>query len=262
MNDEFRSETTQERSLLSNNSNQRKMRAVLFDFDGTLCFRTPSLSDVIDSTIEPYIALSKEKKLASRRYWHYYWAPSAEMIRDEEVFGRSRSEPFWRQYLERYFRVIGVPLELHGELYPIVLSSIHETPSKEMLGHDVITTLDSLLSSGMKIGLLTNRENSVRNQLVTMGISEFFDVVITAGEAGMLKPSPLLFQYAAELMQVDPNDVVYVGDNYYTDIAGAVTAGLEAVLVDPQHVFRGVGCVTISTVGELKGILPQIPISF
>ena len=262
MNDDFRSETAQESSPLSNSSNRSKLRAVLFDFDGTLCFRTPPLSDVIDNTIEPYIALSEEKKLASRRYWHYYWAPSAEMIRDEEVFGRARSEPFWRQYLERYFRVIGVPLELHGELYPIVLSSIHETPSQEMLGHDVIATLASIHALGMKIGLLTNREYSVRSQLEVMGISKFFDVVITAGEAGMLKPSPLLFQYAAECMQVDPKDVVYVGDNYYTDIAGAVTAGLAAVLIDPQYVFRGVRCVTISTVGELKELLPQLPNSF
>jgi HAD superfamily hydrolase (TIGR01662 family) len=234
------------------------LQAVLFDFDGTLCFRTPSLSDVIDRSIEPYFALSEEKKQASRRYWHYYWAPSAEMIRDEGVFGRSRSDPFWCQYLERYFQVIGVPPKLHKELYPTVLSSIRETPSQETLGHDVIATLALILSLGMKIGLLTNRENSVRSQLEIMGISEFFNVAITAGETGMLKPSPLLFQYAAERMQVDPKDVVYVGDNYYTDIAGAVTAGLEAVLIDPQHVFRGVRCVTISTVGELNEVLPQL----
>lgn len=255
MNANPRASSGSDNHVFSRKQERVPPRAILFDFDGTLCFRTPTLNEVIHAVIEPFVSLSREKKRASHRFWHYYWAPSAEFVRDEMLYGQARSEPFWMQYLERYFKVVGVPLTMKEALFPLIITSIESTVSQEMLGHDVVNTLAAVKSMGFKLGLLTNRELPILDQLEMMGIAGYFDVIMTASDARSLKPSPLIFEFAAERMQVNPEEVMYVGDNYYTDIAGAVSAGLQAVLVDPMLAFNGLGCPVISTVGELLPIL-------
>ena len=45
----------------------------------------------------------------------------------------------------------------------------------------------------------------------------------------------MALQMAGDL---SPTQVVYVGDNYYADVVGALNVGMDAILVDPHDIFR------------------------
>ena len=61
------------------------------------------------------------------------------------------------------------------------------------------------------------------------GLRPYLDLVIVSGDVGVHKPDPALFLYACDKVQLPPVDCMYVGDHPVNDIAGALSAGMQAV---------------------------------
>jgi epoxide hydrolase-like predicted phosphatase len=57
---------------------------------------------------------------------------------------------------------------------------------------------------------------------------EIFDAVVISGEVGMRKPEPAIYRYAAEQLEVDPGDCVFV-DDLGSNVKGAVGVGMVGV---------------------------------
>lgn len=90
--------------------------------------------------------------------------------------------------------------------------------------------LDRLVAEGRPLGILSNGFRDVqRNKLINSGLEKYFDVVVLSGEAGVAKPNPEIFRFAARKANVDQKDCVMVGDSLVTDIAGACNAGWPSV---------------------------------
>ncbi len=53
--------------------------------------------------------------------------------------------------------------------------------------------------------------------------------IVTAQEAGVEKPHPRMFELALQKLQMQPHEVVMVGDSHERDIAGAQAMGITAV---------------------------------
>lgn len=49
------------------------------------------------------------------------------------------------------------------------------------------------------------------------------------------KPGPKNYRRAMELMRTDCGNTIFIGDQIFTDIAGANLAGIRSVLVEPIH---------------------------
>lgn len=49
------------------------------------------------------------------------------------------------------------------------------------------------------------------------------------------KPRPENYRRAMELMQTDCGNTVFIGDQVFTDVAGAKLAGIYSILVEPIH---------------------------
>lgn len=71
-------------------------------------------------------------------------------------------------------------------------------------------------------------------KLQRSGIDHFFSHVITSESAKSRKPDTAIFDHALELSQTKKEEVIMVGDNLKTDIAGAVAAGWEAIWYQPE----------------------------
>jgi epoxide hydrolase-like predicted phosphatase len=57
---------------------------------------------------------------------------------------------------------------------------------------------------------------------------ELFDAVVISGEVGMRKPEPAIYRYAADKLQVDPAECVFV-DDLGPNVKGAVAVGMVGV---------------------------------
>ncbi|MBC8065550.1 MAG: HAD-IA family hydrolase, partial [Chlorobia bacterium] len=58
------------------------------------------------------------------------------------------------------------------------------------------------------------------------------EMVVASLEYGVEKPDPRLFHVVLDHFEVDPSDVLHVGDNPLDDLEGAQGVGMRGVLID------------------------------
>ena len=63
-----------------------------------------------------------------------------------------------------------------------------------------------------------------------LDLRRFFETVIISGEAGVAKPDPGIFRIALGNTELEPGEVVYVGDTD-DDVKGARSAGIRPILI-------------------------------
>jgi FMN hydrolase / 5-amino-6-(5-phospho-D-ribitylamino)uracil phosphatase len=65
-----------------------------------------------------------------------------------------------------------------------------------------------------------------------VGLGSYFRASISAREFGIGKPDPRIFHAAAGALQVQPGDVLHVGDDATLDALGALNAGMQSAWVN------------------------------
>jgi putative hydrolase of the HAD superfamily len=82
------------------------------------------------------------------------------------------------------------------------------------------------------MGVISNWDESAREILRIHGLERFFEHLIISSEVGWEKPHVEIFEKALQVAGVEPDECVYVGDNYYDDAVGSRKAGMEAIIVN------------------------------
>ncbi|TCP52063.1 putative hydrolase of the HAD superfamily [Tamaricihabitans halophyticus] len=123
---------------------------------------------------------------------------------------------------------------------------------------DVLPCLEWLRAAGVRIAAVTNASGQhQRGKLASLGLAEFIDQVVIAGEVGSAKPDPAIFHEACRVLDVQPGNAAHVGDKLELDAIGARDAGLCGVWLDraglQQPVPRGVQ--VIDSLAELPELL-------
>lgn len=125
--------------------------------------------------------------------------------------------------------------------------------------HDV---LEELHRREYKIGLVTNSifPMWMRDvELEAYDLMRFLDARITSGDIGYLKPHPEIYERILKMLEVKPEQAVFVGDRPTNDIAGANDVGLISVLMSPPHLERELnGVVPDYTISSLSELLPLL----
>lgn len=121
------------------------------------------------------------------------------------------------------------------------------------LFEDVKPALDRL--SGKRLGIISNgKSTQQRQKLVDTGIDDKFDVRVFSEDAGFAKPSAGIFRYAAEAAGESTADMIYVGDNYSTDIEPCIALGIRCFLISRESTLSE-RVNRICTLNELADIL-------
>lgn len=97
-------------------------------------------------------------------------------------------------------------------------------------------TLTRLKDHGLKLGAFTDWP--LGQKLERLGLSDLFDVATDSDEVGFLKPDPHCLEYLLYNLKLEPSEVLYVGDSYVKDVAGARAAGVDGVLINANDVGK------------------------
>jgi putative hydrolase of the HAD superfamily len=152
--------------------------------------------------------------------------------------------------------LLGAPEDYLDELAMILSEKMKfEYQPQDYVAVDVLPTLEILRDSGYQLGLVSNRSHSITELLEKLGLDNIFHIALTAGEVGIWKPDPGLFEHVLRFLKVLPKETLYVGDNYYADVLGARAANLVPVLYDPQCIYPAPGCPAIRTMSDLRTLL-------
>lgn len=232
------------------------IRAIFYDLDGTLRASIPS-GRVVFAEQAAALGLSTNPETRRRAaIWeHLYFAESPELIRDRAEF-QDESGAFWLNYCSRQLQVLGASPEQARELAPQINAymSEHFRP-QDIILEGVYETLRALRADGFFLGVMSNRFEPYTDYLNERGLSELFDLVVYAGEAGIRKPNPEVFHYTLEKAGFAPAQAIYIGDNYFADVVGARNAGMLGVLYDHERLFDNPDCPVITQHAQILKLL-------
>ncbi len=100
---------------------------------------------------------------------------------------------------------------------------------------EVVPTLKSLQSAGVRMGIVSNTTNPgfmKDYERAVMGLDPYFEFSIYSSEVPFRKPHPSIFQLALRRLQLQPEEVLFIGDNLNADIAGARGVGLPTAWIN------------------------------
>jgi putative hydrolase of the HAD superfamily len=212
-----------------------KYIAIFFDLDGTLRSNQPDgFQAFIEYAARVGIALTTEQIETCERAVHHYWADGARVA---DHLARYDERGFWINYNQTLLQSMGIR-ELDGVAEKIQDQFDHYAP-QDVVFADTPVVLEALQQAGYELGLVSNRDGELDSVAARYGIRQFFRFCLSGGQAHSFKPDLGIFQQALQLAgNIAATQALYVGDNYYADIVGAVRAGMDALLIDPRDVFR------------------------
>jgi HAD superfamily hydrolase (TIGR01662 family) len=113
---------------------------------------------------------------------------------------------------------------------------------------EVVEVLESLRMRGYRLGIVSNWSWNLRDRVAQAELDGHFEIVWASAYAGCNKPHPGIFHQALGRMeppQLSPDRVLYVGDSYEHDVAGARSAGVDVALVDRDGTATTADCPVI-----------------
>lgn len=147
---------------------------------------------------------SKQLKLWAPKYRQNTWA---EALSDQNILDYDLAEKLSRQFIwERRSR-------------------FHTFP-------EVKNVLECLRKTS-RLAIVTNGDPSLqREKIWNAGLDQYFEEVIVSGTLGVGKPDPMIFLYALSLFNLQPQNLLMVGDNLERDILGAQKTGIKGVWIN------------------------------
>ena len=169
-----------------------------------------------------------------------------------------RVSDMWRDYFHFILGHAGVP----ADDQPKVSDSLWEVHQKCGLWTvaiaDGVETVGALKQAGYRIGVVSNAEGRVAQDLDGAGYEGLFETVVDSHCVGVEKPDPKIFQIALERMGVGPENAVHIGDVPAVDVVGARAANLTPLLLDRHDLYADHDVQRLSAISDLCDLLlPQ-----
>ncbi|HEY3414472.1 MAG TPA: HAD-IA family hydrolase [Armatimonadota bacterium] len=120
---------------------------------------------------------------------------------------------------------------------------------------DAMPLLNSLKASGLPLAIVSNWEPSLPDFCREMGLAHLFPVLVSSMAEGIEKPSRRIFEIALERMGASPDDCIYIGDDYRSDVIGARAAGLTPVLLDRNERHAETDCIKVNGLDRVLDVL-------
>lgn len=106
-----------------------------------------------------------------------------------------------------------------------------------------VATLHAMREAGITLSILSNTGfilgASLRKMMPLLGLENCFDFQLYSDELGSSKPSlhafAEVYRQAAEIRPLEKLEILHVGDNRKADYNGARSAGMSALLLDPEN---------------------------
>ncbi len=185
-------------------------KLVMIDVDGTLVDSVPDLAYCVDQMM---ISLGRPARGEERvRHWVGNGVPRlVERALTGELDGFPSQQAF-------------------DKAYPIFLDLYAQNSSvRSTLYEGVIEGLDYLKSKGYLLGCVTNKaEQFTLPLLKSLGIIDYFGVVISGDTLEKKKPDPLPLIHGAHFFNINPNECLMLGDSV-SDVKAARAASFQII---------------------------------
>ena len=207
-------------------------RAILFDFDGTLAFMQPSHKKLYEQAINEHSKSTKKfliNKIDVQNAWRK-WTTDEGI----EHVQYSNSETDYNKLRKNIHihRLKALDVKENIEIISDRIIELESNANFYILYEDTIETLSALLQENIKMGIVSNHLWNLNDITKSLGISKYFNCIISSAKIGYRKPHPSIYKAALSEINASPKDVLFIGDNLENDYFGPKNIGLSAVLLN------------------------------
>ena len=144
----------------------KRIKAVLFDLDGTLFHYLPTSGEVfLDYLRSAGFHISEADRVRAEHWVHFYFAHSPEIQDDDRTFGDDQ-KGFWVNFTRRRLIAFGISPVKAADMAPEVSDHMSEIyKPKIQVPEDAHALLDLLKESGYVLGMVSNRESSFQEEM-------------------------------------------------------------------------------------------------
>ncbi len=209
-----------------------KIKGILFDVNGTLIDIHTD-----EGTEEIYRGISHF--LTYQGIYVHRWEVRDEYFRIMDEQKRASAEAFpefdavelWREFLRRRPEASHVLPPDKLRLTPLFLAEMFRGLSRFRLQlyPEVKNVLDELFQR-FKLAALSDAQSAwALWEMRAVGIDAYFHPIIVSGDLGFRKPDKRIFKAALSVLDLRPENVIFVGNDMYRDIYGAKQLGIKTV---------------------------------
>jgi putative hydrolase of the HAD superfamily len=227
----------------------RRLSAILFDVDDTLIHLDPPITDLCAAACAANGVALREEDVASS------FSDAVAFIRSDGLRYVGDDDALWTDVLSVMLAACGHD-DPRGGLVRGVWSWVKPRLNDEVYP-DVEPALIALRQHGLMLAAVTGRINSSAEVLDRLGVLGHLDSHTFAGELGVTKPDPLLYQTALGRIGVEAEKAMLVGDGPI-DMIGAQAVGLLPVLIDRRGRRRGLECRRIEGLTQLVALADEV----
>ncbi len=207
-----------------------KVRDLFIDFDDTLY---DTHGNAVIALQELFEAFSLGRFTSDpQKFYDAYWEANI------DLWTRYANEEITREYLiiERFRRPLSAINALSEDTdntdYILKMSDVFLDfcSSKPGVVEGAHELMEHLRNCGYRIHMTSNGFHEVQyKKLEACGLKDYFDTIVLSEEAGANKPSAAFFDYAFRVTGAQKESTLMIGDNFNTDILGALKAGISAI---------------------------------
>ncbi len=96
------------------------------------------------------------------------------------------------------------------------------------LDQGLIAQLREIRTAGHSVALLSNESRSLPARLADLGIDDLFKPLLVSALLGVMKPQPLSFQIALQLLGRVPGEVIFI-DDLTANVQAAAALGIQTL---------------------------------
>ncbi|MEG9298511.1 HAD family hydrolase [Mangrovibacillus sp. Mu-81] len=208
---------------------KQKYEVLLFDLDDTLfnhtyCYKK-AVKDIVNSYEELNHIDDEQFFISFQKNNHTLWK---EFQSKELSF-----HEFTLKRLKMTLNHFSVNISL--EKIRRINESYHENYLRNIEPDSDMHNLLKQLKNTYQLGIVTNGTSyNAYKKVRRLGLVDCFndEHIIISEEAGHSKPHPPIFYHVLELFKINPEKTLFIGDNYYTDICGAHSVGMDTLWVN------------------------------
>jgi putative hydrolase of the HAD superfamily len=230
------------------------LRAIFFDFGGTLASLTPSLEE--PWRVWSQVAEQFELNISDSEIQRVN--EEADVKFGEKIYVyHGRTAEFWRLRDMWVMDQLGV-VTRKREFFN-TLQAVFEDPARIQLYPETLGVLRELRARELHIGVISNFTDGLLPILKHHGLDALLDSITYSQEVGVEKPNPRVFLRALMRANCRPEDAVHIGDSWESDYLGATGVGMTAVWLNRNRNPAPEACQEIWNLRQLPSLLTANP---
>jgi putative hydrolase of the HAD superfamily len=124
---------------------------------------------------------------------------------------------------------------------------------------NLIKMLEELKSNNLSLGMITNGYGQFQmDNIKALEIEKYFDVILVSEWEGVKKPDPSIFNKALEILNVSPNEAIFVGDHPENDVLAAKKVGMKGIWKKVSQWNNVNADYMVDDLGELPNIVEKL----